>query len=412
MKRISIGGGAYEERNAKGRPTGRFWARMHVNRRRTWKLLHATGRREAISAVTDAKFKPAGEAFSSVAELYVRSGCPTKRHKWKTGSEDFCEAEKRNVDRLSEYFKQQPISDIGLAELEPYHKWRTHKQPEGRKTRAVDKEVQTLSNVLNFSVFITKQIRLNPIHSNRVRFHSTKSHARDRMPESGDVVHQLAEYFFGSVRSEVFGWLAYFSMFNGCRVSELLRLRMKAKPETAGFITNTAPFPYPEHRAIYTGHGFIDLGRRSKQQMSGKKDGLNPECVLWPEFDQMLKCFLYWHATRYPDCEYYFPGMNGVNCVLATSFNEALDRACKELKLPHITPHGFRSFFATKLHRDGFRDEDIAEAMGDKTVALMPGVYRDRASGTPLSWMPSTGLPAWLKWRALEAKLVSMGRKP
>jgi integrase len=71
---------------------------------------------------------------------------------------------------------------------------------------------------------------------------------------------------------------------------------------------------------------------------------------------------------------------------------------CLELNLPQITPHGFRSYFATKLHRDGKRDEDIAAAIGDRTVSLVQNTYRECPGGEKLGWLPSNGIPGWRRW--------------
>jgi hypothetical protein len=46
----------------------------------------------------------------------------------------------------------------------------------------------------------------------------------------------------------------------------------------------------------------------------------------------------------------------------------ALERICRNYGLPHITPHGLRSFYVTKRRSDGASDIVIAGEIGDRTA--------------------------------------------
>lgn len=389
---------------------GRFWARPHQHGRYTWRLLKAKKLKDAVVEASTAA--PRGQQFAIVADLYVKGGCPTKRFKFKRGPDDFVKAETWRAGKLKEFFRTTPLAEIELATLIDYHTWRTkgvptppprlRTQDSGLRTsppakpvrdlgRAVDKECQTLSNILNYAIFITRQLTFNPIRENRPRFQVRKSSARERMPMDADAIHKVADHFFAKVRSEVFGWLELFSMFTGCRTSELLRLRRNAKQlDSQNF--------EPGHIA----NGYLYLGRRSK-------NGTNPWSIIGPEFAQMLACFGHWHLDRFGHAtDWFFPGNDGISRIGSESFSHSLPRAALKLGLPHVTPHGLRAYYATKRLRDGASPALVAAEIGDQTVSLISTTYADHAGGAKLSWLPSTGLPAWLRWQPAAQKIVGI----
>ena len=100
----------------------------------------------------------------------------------------------------------------------------------------------------------------------------------------------------------------------------------------------------------------------------------------------------------------YFCGPDG-EVLNKGSHARAMARACRELSLPKITPHGFRAYYVTKRRRDKAMDSQIAAEIGDKTVDLISKVYGDAPGGAVLSWTPATTLPAWLRWQPDAAKI-------
>jgi integrase len=319
-----------------------------------------------------------------LAAAYLAAGCPTRKQKFKRPSAAFITAEKRQAAKLVEYFRTQPVAEVNdLLQIEPYARWRLRQFEKGHGGRAVDKEVQTLSNIINFAVFATKQERINFIHSNRPRYHVVKSRARQRMPENADVIHQLCDYFFAKPISEVFAWITLFQMFTGCRTSELLRLRLNADPQESGHVAA----------------GHLHLGRRSKS-------GINPFVPIGPEFGQMLDCFNRWHRARFLKFAPYFPGLFG-EVIGSESHCHALTRACRKLALPHITPHGLRAYAATKWLREGRTHAEVAAMLGDKTAALIGSTYADApGESAALSYLPSASLPSWLRWQPEQTKIA------
>lgn len=389
FKYISIGPRCEEERLASnGKPTGRYRARFPVNGRYTTKLLKATTKRDAIKEAQDAT-ADRGDDFAALTDLYLQSGCLTRKQKFKRPSAAFIADETRKAAKLKEYFGKCTVIEVNdLLQIPRYAKWRLRQFRDGRGTRAVDKEIQTLSNIINYAVFGTKQVRLNFIMANRPRYHVVRSSSRARMPESAGVIHQLADHFFTAsqfdgraLRSEVFGWLLLFQMFTGCRSSELMRLRLDAAPEQAGARVN----------------GWLHLGRRSKS-------GINPYAEIYPEFAAMLDCFDRWHADRFPKAKEYFPGPDGP--LDNASYSKAVSRTARLLGLPHITPHGLRAYCATKHLRDGQTHAAVAGIIGDKTAALIGSTYADAPGGAKLHWLPTQGLPAWTLWQDQQQKIA------
>ena len=374
---------------------GRFWSRPTINRRRTWRLIvdgkgvPVRRKSSAVAQSLNTDWRPNTENFASLADLYVAAKCPTRKQKFKQPSDDFIADETRKAAKLKEFFSKCPVSEVNdLLQIPLYAKWRLKQFKKGKGSRAVDKEIQTLSNIINYAVFGTKQERLNFIMANRPRYHVVHSSSRARMPESANAIHRLADFFFTesqndgrALRSEVFGWMSLFHMFTGVRTNELLRLRLDAKPEECGARVN----------------GWLHLGRRSKS-------GVNPYAQIYPEFAAMLECFDRWHADRFPKAKEYFPGPAGP--LDETSYSKAVSRAARKLGLSHITPHGFRSYCATKHLRDGKTHAEVAAIIGDKTASLIGSTYADAPGGAKLFWLPGQGMPAWSLWQDQAAKIA------
>jgi integrase len=296
------------------------------------------------------------------------------------------------VTLLTEFFGKVPADSLRIADIPRYKAWRVRRLRFGTGDRTVDKDIQTLSNILNYGVAMGI-IAFNYLRAGRPRYQRADRirHAREVAPTDAGVIHRLADEFFTEIRSEVLGWQLLFAMFTGCRTSELLRLRVDAADVTAaGFRAGDRLF----------------LGRRSK-------GGVNPWAMVGPEFGRMLECFDRWHAARHPGCPWYFPTPNGGHApVNPGALGHALTRIGTQLRIPHITPHGLRSFYVTKRRSDGAADTVIAGEIGDKTVALMQTTYGARpenwTGGAALSWLPSVGLPAWDRWQSAAAKIVSL----
>lgn len=376
----------------------KFRVRIRLHGRRSWRTLKAQTVAAALKESVNVHWTAGTARFGATAALYVKSGCPTNHTKFKPAPDHFRDEESARCTRLVRYFGSRKLDTIELASLMEYAKFRTRGQPAGRGTRAVDKETQTLSNVLNFAVFITRSIAVNPIRSNRPRFHTIKKRARERMPESADAIHALANHFFGRVRTECHGWHCYLAMFTGCRTSELLRLRLDATDGQPGYVQRD--FTPADISPLYASTVALLHLERSKA-------GINPWALVGPEFSAMLECFRRWHQQRFPENAFYLPSPYG-GAMGEKQFGRALEAACAELEMPPVTPHGFRAYYATKRLRDQIPPAFVAAELGDKTVSLISTTYAETPGRGRLSWLPSEGLPAWLRWQPDSAKLAKV----
>lgn len=395
MKRTSLGGGAYKS------PDGRFWARPTIAGKRTWRLLHVTTQRNAIKQSCGTTWRSDENTVAAAADLWVQSDCPNarmERRPWMVADT------KLSVANLVEYFGKFSIHDIKLSLLRGYADWRMKKCKRFPGSRTVDKDLVILSGILTCAVH-NGQLEHNPIKSHRPRYRKDADirHARESMPPSATVIHRLADHFFDEVKSEVIGWLTLFAMFTGCRRSELLKLRLDAPGiGSPGFVQwRPADQPASDPAAPL---GLLHIER--------SKHGTNPEVMIGPDFAAAIANHRRWHTDRFPDNPHYFPGRSGAGSVDISSFGHALRRACIELKLPHISPHGFRAYYVTKRRSDGIPDQMIAAEIGDATVALMATTYGQRPKswigGEPLGWLPKEGLPAWARWGDEKSKVVML----
>jgi integrase len=370
MTAKSCGGGVYE--NERG-----FWARPWVNGKRTWRKLKAQRLREAHREANSEPFTKS-KTFGDLADQYLTSKCPNRRLEERDAS--FCKTESSKLVNLNQFFGRMMADEIRLFHLPRYKDWRVKqvKRKTCTGTRAVDIELATLSNVLNYGVS-TGQLEFNYVRSGRPSFQkdSEVRHCREVAVASGDELHKIARWFFRTSRSDVLGWLQLFQAMSGCRMSELLRLRVDAKtPDDPGYIEGNHLF----------------LGRRSKH-------GVNPWVFITPEFKTMLDAFFKWRQLRCPKSPWFFAGKDRVSALESGALTHGLKRAVKALSLRHRASHGNRSFYVTKRRSDGALDVEIAAEIGDQDVTQISRTYGSRPPNWDgmkrLRFLPEKGEPAW-----------------
>lgn len=368
MKRISQGGGVYIDER------GVFWARPWVAGNRTWRKLKATRVREAQREANSTEFTRS-QKFTDLATAYQEADCPNRR--LESRDETFTGDEKKRLAILTRYFGRMDADEIRISHLHGYKDWRLKqltKTVPGLRT--VDKDLNTLSNVLNYGV-AKNVIEFNFIRAGRPQFQHSSAvrHCRDVAPNTGDEVHTIARYFFATKQSEVLGWQSLFQAMTGCRTSELMRLRLDSKtPDEPGYIEGCYLF------------------------ICRSKGGVNPWVQITPELKKMIAAFKAWHKERYSESPWFFPGKDKEH-VGDTALARAMPRAVIRLRLHKITPHGFRSFYVTKRRSDGATDAQIASEIGDADVNQISNTYgscppnwRGRKK---LSFVPEKGEPAW-----------------
>ena len=385
----AIGCGAYEERRD-GRATGRYRARPRIHHRLTWRALTATSAKAAQREAARKDWIAKADSFAELANHWARAGHPGR--KGMPRSERMA---KLSLPWLLKYFGKFRADEIRLKHLPDYAVWRKRQMRRASAGgRMIDLDLTTLSNILHYGVKLGV-LEINYIYRARDKFSRSQRHAHQVMPESAEEIHRLAARFLEDRRSEVMAWLSFFSEFTGLRHSELLRLDLKStQPHQPGYLHW---FTKAEREARTDGLlGQLHLGQRSK-------NGVNPYADIGPEFAEMIRAFLNWHRTRFKPVpgdkhRWFFPGRMVDECLAPDSFGHALRRGTRELALHHITPHGFRAFFATKHLRDGKRPVEIAYDMGDRTVELVEHIYTGNVKGAKLWWVPADGLPAWQNW--------------
>lgn len=378
IRRAITGAGVFQHYRD-GQPLPEFSVRLTFNHRRTWRKLEARTLKKAIAEVRETPFSNNPRTFEKVCRAWLAAGCPGKRRKLMELTQP-----RRSADWLMRYFGSFRVDEIRMRHLKPYHDWRKtfiHRGPGGR---TVDLDLTTLSIILHHAVE-QGWLDTNPIYRGRRRFVENSRKAREVMPQDAETIHALARQMFQIPRDAVHGWHAFFAMFTGCRTSELLRLRVDAaNAEQPGFVEWLAPEHIAERKDDVV--GALYLGRRSKH-------GTDPWAKIGPEFKEMLECFLDWRRGAAAGGQWFFPASAAGTSL--GGFGAALNRATKRLGLSHITPHGFRAYYATKRRRDGARSEEIAAEMGDKTVSLINDTYAANPNGRKLFWLPKTGKPAW-----------------
>jgi integrase len=372
MTRRVASAGVYQDE------AGGYWVRPWIHGRRTWRKLKALKLAAAQREAGRTEWVPKAKTFAELVTLYRTAGHPDRRLEESTPAQ--IADEQPRLESILEYFGRMKAAEIRIAHLPAYRKWRLariKRKVSGERT--VDLDTNTLSRVLQYGVS-TGLLEFNYIRTGRPRFRKDADvrHARDVAPPDADTLHKLADSLFAQPRSEVLGWQVLLGAFTGCRTSELLRLRLDARPGEPGHVEGDR----------------LHLGRRSK-------GGVNPFAIIGPEFRALLDAHGRWHRLK-KRSPFYLPGKLAGEPVSENALGHALRRLCTRLKLRPITPHGLRSFYVTKRRSDGASDPQIAGEIGDQTATLMQTTYGARpdnwTGGKDVSWLPSHGQPAWARW--------------
>lgn len=293
------------------------------------------------------------------------------------------ELEERNCKFLLPFWDKIPLDDVTIANCDRYHDSRCSKMARGVGHRAVDLDLNTLSNAFVWACRC-EMVKLNPL-AKRPRYCSEKHvrHCREFMPGDADELHKLAALFFDGERSqsEVLGWQALVEAMTGLRTCEALQLRSDAAPYEPGWIT---------------ADGKSLCVRRAKGQHN-----VNPFVEIRDGLRAVLDAHFAWKAKNYAMSPWFFPGpQDPTKPVGLTALAHALLRVCKKLGRK-VTSHGFRAFYVTVRRSHGISDVQIAFEIGHTTggttlAAVYGGVppHWLAGDGPKLSWLPK-GRSAW-----------------
>ncbi len=366
----AIGGGLYANKQ------GEFWIRPTVHGNRTWHKLKAINRKEAQAEavafedeVEQEKAKGEEMDIHEVTASFLAAYCPNSRLEKRGNFQIAVHA--RRLSTIAMHMGEIEIRSLKISDCVEYCAWRKQQAKHGTGERSAEMDLQCLSNALNWAVSMG-YIESNPIRT-RPRFvkSSEVRHCRDCAPESIDQVHAAAGVLFQDKRSAVLGWQLLFEALTGCRTSEILEMRLDAKPQESGWYNEKALFV-----------------RRSKS-------GINPWIPMTQPLWELIGQFTVWRLSYGGD--YLFPGNGGIGHVTKGALTKRLTTVCEQLGFKKWTSHGMRSFYVTVRRSQGASDAQIAGEIGDKTVSLISSTYGDRppnwVGGEVLSFTPET--PAW-----------------
>lgn len=365
--------------------------------RRTEKRLKARTLAKAILEYDKIVNAPAKEInVTELADLYTAANCPDRRGVER--HESFVTAEEGRIEFLKEYFCKLPAGEIRLKDCLEYKAWRVKRLERSDCTgeRAVDMELTTLSNILNYGVLI-EEVEVNRIQHNRPKFRSGRKveHCRDKQPRSGDELHILGAQLFEIRKSQSYGWQMFFEALTGCRTSEILMLRKDAKPGEPGYVDGS----------------WLYIQRA--------KAGDNPYIFITPELRSCLDAFNNWHALTWngkqdglPKSPWYFPSVKhgGADPVDKNGLCHALQRMAKSLLTKEgepereITSHGLRAFYVTWRRSVGDQDAKIAGDLGHRSggATLIWTTYGQKppnwTGGPEFGPMPLKVPIAWERW--------------
>lgn len=232
----------------------------------------------------------------------------------------------------------------------------------------------------------------NPIVA-RVRYYSKTDakHCREFAPTNTDELHRIAGIIMSYRRSETLGWQLLFEGMTGLRCEEAVILRMDARADEPGGVTEDG--------------GSLCVRRAAKSQRYNYylevHDGLR----------LVLAAHKTWHAARYPNSPWYFPGRKdeGVtHHVDKSALTKLLDRLHrKRILAKKYTSHGAgRAFYVLVRRSQRIPDAQIAYELNQtggvatlEQVYGLPPKHWKNSNAPMLSWIPKR--PAWTRIKSI-----------
>jgi site-specific recombinase XerD len=333
--------------------------------------------------------KRADSTTGALLTAYGAAHCPDRDLQPRAGHS--LEAEQTNLDTLAKWWSGKNPNHITLADCDEYWAWRKANVTRGTGHRTTELELNTLRNCLNWAVR-ARHIEHNPI-TKATRYRTQVTHCREKMPTSGDELHDIANAFLlHNVAGTLvpYGFAYLLEALTGLRSEEITLLRSDAK------IQNGLDYEpgYQDEKYLYI--------RRVK-------NGINPKIRLddpdRPHILTLLGTIRQWHTLRHPQSPWLIPANTGEQ-LSRKSLTKALEPICKTLKLPSRTSHGARAYYVTTRRAQGIEDGQIAFELGQSSG---PDIVRDVYGEPPANWQgltntftwtPNTAAkkPAWQNW--------------
>ena len=292
-----------------------------------------------------------------VLDTYAAAGFPTKKMQPKRP--ESIAGEQRCLRPLRAYFADRAAAALTLADADAYHDWRMArgyvttrtrkrdgaevKQRNRGGNRAVDLELTTLCNALGLAVR-RALLKANPLKGRTAyTVAGNVRHCREVAP-TPEGLAKIESWLRGKGEQAIADFVLFLA-YSGLRIGEALPL---------------------DWEAVDWGNGVVHVQR--------EKRGCNPFVPLLPSLAQLLQAMKQ-RAAGY----LLFPSPLDPNTPRDDSaMRRRIAAACKAKDLPHVTPHGLRSFFVTSAREAGLTDADIAALIGDKTgPAIIASTYGD-----------------------------------
>jgi integrase len=293
---------------------------------------------------------------AKVLDAYIAAGCPTKKMRPKSPAT--VENELKGLNPVRRHFGERAAVTLKLADCDEYRAWRdgggyvvtfTRKDGEEvkRRTRGgdrgVDLELTYLSNAFGLAVR-RGLLKVNPLVG-RGRYVSAEDvrHCREVAP-TPEGLQAITSWLRGRNETAIAD-LVQFLAYTGLRIGEALPLTWDK---------------------VNLGEGLVNVQR--------EKRGVNPWVAITPELETLLRDM----KARATGGLLFPSPFDASKPREASALRHRLAAVCRELKLPHVTPHGLRSYFVTQARQSGLTDAEIAMLIGDKTgPAIIATTYGD-----------------------------------
>jgi integrase len=287
---------------------------------------------------------------------YIKAGFPTRKMQKK--AEVTLINEQACLRVLRAYFGNKPAAGLGLADCDRFKDWRQaggffagNTLREGRKklsrlktgNRSVDLELTVLSNVLHLAVR-RGMLERNPLIGRSRYTHAAEvRHCREVAPTTAALL-QIEHWL--RIRNEAGAAdLTLFLAYSGLRIGEAITLDWEA----------------------------VDWDKKVIH-VHRQKRGIFPWVPILSEMATLLG-----EMKKRTTSPLLFPSPFDANTPRDDSaIRHRIAAACKALGLPHVTPHGLRSYFVTQARQSGLSDAEIAMLIGDKSgPAIIAHTYGD-----------------------------------
>lgn len=292
---------------------------------------------------------------AEIIEIYTEAGCPTS--KMGTKAAYTVKNELAFLKPVRAYFGETQAASLTLADCDKYLAWRTsggyvakftvRGRPQTKVTkggkRAVDLELVVLGNALGLAVR-RAIISANPlVGRGRYTCASEVRHCREVAP-TPEGLAKIVAWLRARKEQDVADFTSFLA-FSGLRIGEGLPMEWE----------------------------MVDW-LKEILHVKREKRGIFPWVPILHEMKELLRD-MQGRAVSY----LLFPSpFDPKKTRDASAIRHRLKAACKALGLPHVTPHGLRSYFVTRAREGGLSDADIAMLIGDKTgPAIIAQTYGD-----------------------------------